>query len=256
MPRGPKKRGDPLSVPMVTQPASMYGTFFEAANIPELALAAKLSLQASADFDEIARLLNDASTNFLLASQALATATPGELAAWCREVSARAEAFLGAFESDSDRTDPAVSAARVLRGPAGFIEGHNLPLDPWPEVDSARKAVAALATRASLAAFDYEKRKGVKRQAPDIEISFYRQLGAIYQQAFGEEWSLSTSRDGRRVGGGVRFCKTVGEHVAARHVDASPRGEAADAALRRLRHANSSAERIRDARSGGLVRKR
>ena len=246
-----------LVVPRVVQPAAFYGSIFNTEDVAPIFASADVLLPGKADHGEIARQLDDAAIDLVYGSEVFASATAGELADYTLQLANRADTLLACFAQASDYTDPIPAAARVLQGPAGFIQSDVLSLDPESELKSLVPLLHALSRRAHLAAAEYASRKGAGRQPPHLELTFFGTLAAIYHNATGVEWTSWSTPDGRAEGTGVRFCVAIGEHLAGlvRGFDALP-SHAVEAAIRRLRSPQGAADRIRDARRGGSVRKR
>lgn len=243
---------------MVVMPTAEYGHIFEPADVAALFAKADVSLSASVDHASVAARLDTITADFLLANEALATGTPGELAEWAREVEARTLELLACFAQTSDHTDPLDAADRVLRGPTG-VDARGVALHLRVTLGETVNHLRKLARRANHAAGEYEARKGHARQPAWLEIRFYELLGEVFEAATGRKWGVSTAGNGNRTGPGIRFCMAVGRHVEARRpVGNLFRDDALQAALRRLQSSNATAERIRDTKPGrgGSVRKR
>lgn len=239
-------------------PVSEYGQIFEPADVAALFAEADVSLSASVDQTSIAARLDTITADFILASEVLATGTPGEMAEWAREVEARTLELLACFAQTSDHTDPLDAADRVLRGPTG-VDEKGVALHLRVTLGETVNHLCKLLHRANHAAGEYEARKGQTRQPAQLELGFYERMGEVFEAATGRKWGVSTAENGNRTGPGVRFCMAVGRHVEARRHVANPfRDDALKAALRRLQSSNAAAERIRDTKPGrgGSVRKR
>ena len=253
----PAKKIKPAVIPRVAQPTAFYGDIFAVGSIEPLFIDAGLSLPSNADRSEIASILDSTATAFIYGSVVLASDTPGKKAAWARQVEERTAALLSCFKSTVDSSDPVSTAARILRGPSGFIEQGGVLFEPEATLSRLLPAVRSLVQGAGLAATAYEARKGARRQMPVLELDLYAGLARAYFVAFGRDWTLAPGPQGKRSGPAVQFCMAVGRHLEGQPIEVNrSRADGIKKAFIRLRSANGNFDRIRDIINGGLGRKR
>lgn len=239
-----------LVVPAAPMPISFYGNVFVDEDVQSLAEAAGLSIVCKESKAEIALRLHNIATAFIGATRALEQATPGVSTRWARETEFRAQALLACFAISADAGDPIEGATRVLRAGASGAQSR------FTDLQAALAAVEWIANTAGSAAQNYEQRMGAPRKPAYAELGLFADIEAIFKIIFGSSMSVNTADQGRG-GAAFRFCKAFGAILHARLPDCNPfRDDEIDNALWRLKSENGVADRIRDIRGGGSVRKR
>lgn len=247
-----KEKRIPASVvvPAAAMPIGFYGDVFIAEDVQSLADAAGLAIVSAESKAEIALRLHNTATAFIGAVRALEQATPGVSTRWARETESRAQALLACFAVSADAGDPIEGATRVLRA------GSSGTKTRFADLQKALAAVEWIAHAAGFAAQSYEERMGSGRQPAHAELGLFADLEAIFKIIFGSSMSVATADQGRG-GAAFRFCKAFGAILRGRLPDYDPRrDDEIVKTLDRLKNTNSVADRIRDIRGGGSVRKR
>lgn len=244
-----------LTIPATVRGAAMYGAVFSVQDAERVVAATGIALCNAMDLAPFAAALDRLAVEFLLACEMADASSAGECARWARDLESRITGVFACFAQSADGSPPIDAADHVLRGPGGYIEVSGAAISPREDIVAALAALQALHRRVVPAAVQYEADKGAPRATPQGEMSFFRQLGDLYHRAFDASWTFSTDRDGQRTGPAIRFCNAVGQILGTTTPSGRGGGDI-QAAIARLCHADRAADRIRDTRSGGPVRKR